>query len=262
MLFVPNFVGAPTTFATTTKDNILKNFNFAVAILATSLTSCLATSAQAAIINPTYVSGFDLNTDGGIGFAPANVTSDSSLSRPVPTGATLAQAQAAVFTGLGNYGSYWETNTTGGSGYFDSHSAPLFVFDVGSVNTISNIVLWNGLASNANQAKEFSLSFSNDGIHFTGTYSGTLAASYSNVEMAQTFALNGISGRYVELELTSNYFGDPSLAGGDRVGLGKVRFDVAVAAVPEPETWAMMLAGMGFIGFTMRRRSKAAVFPA
>lgn len=31
---------------------------------------------------------------------------------------------------------------------------------------------------------------------------------------------------------------------------------VAVAAVPEPATWAMMLVGFGGIGFAMRRRSK------
>jgi hypothetical protein len=30
----------------------------------------------------------------------------------------------------------------------------------------------------------------------------------------------------------------------------------AVAAVPEPATWAMMFAGFGMVGFAMRRRSK------
>lgn len=33
---------------------------------------------------------------------------------------------------------------------------------------------------------------------------------------------------------------------------------VAAGAVPEPATWAMMLAGFGAIGFAMRRRSKVA----
>ena len=31
----------------------------------------------------------------------------------------------------------------------------------------------------------------------------------------------------------------------------------AVAAVPEPSTWAMMLLGLGAVGFAMRRRKKA-----
>ena len=30
------------------------------------------------------------------------------------------------------------------------------------------------------------------------------------------------------------------------------------APVPEPETWAMMLTGLGLLGFAARRRSKAA----
>lgn len=33
---------------------------------------------------------------------------------------------------------------------------------------------------------------------------------------------------------------------------------VATAAVPEPETWAMMIGGFGLIGGTLRRRNKIA----
>ena len=237
----------------------MKQINFAATILAIAFGSGLVTSAQAVIINPTYVSGTNLNTDAGLGFNPVNLTSDSSLSAPVPTGASLAQAQAAVFTGSGNFGSYWESNSTGGSAYFSSQAAPTFIFDLGSNNTISNIVLWNGYATNANQAKGFSLNFSDDGTTFSGFYSDTLAASnVGNVENAQTFALSGISSRYVGLTLTSNYAGAPGMPGGDRVGLGKVRFDVATP-VPEPETWTLMLAGIGAVGFAMRRRTKGAV---
>jgi hypothetical protein len=68
--------------------------------------------------------------------------------------------------------------------------------------------------------------------------------------------------------------------GGDRLsGLGfdnvtwhgfdpLLTFDVAynahdvtltVAAVPEPETYAMLLAGLGLVGFAVRRRSRQAV---
>lgn len=35
---------------------------------------------------------------------------------------------------------------------------------------------------------------------------------------------------------------------------GEVQFNVNVAAVPEPETYAMMLAGLGLMGFVARRR--------
>ena len=48
----------------------------------------------------------------------------------------------------------------------------------------------------------------------------------------------------------TNLFGSPN-------GAGLTVSAVAVAgAVPEPATWAMMLAGFGGIGFALRRRSK------
>ena len=39
------------------------------------------------------------------------------------------------------------------------------------------------------------------------------------------------------------------------------RSSAAVAAVPEPATWAMMLLGFGGIGVAMRRRRKAVAYP-
>ncbi|MHA6722701.1 PEPxxWA-CTERM sorting domain-containing protein [Sphingomonas sp. RS2018] len=36
------------------------------------------------------------------------------------------------------------------------------------------------------------------------------------------------------------------------------RYDEAIAAVPEPATWAMMTLGFGAVGFAMRRRAKVA----
>lgn len=40
--------------------------------------------------------------------------------------------------------------------------------------------------------------------------------------------------------------------------LGSANVNMTVAAVPEPETYAMMLAGLGIVGFSLRRRMKAA----
>ena len=37
---------------------------------------------------------------------------------------------------------------------------------------------------------------------------------------------------------------------------GWVQIDGQVAAVPEPETYALMLAGLMAVGFTLRRRSR------
>ncbi|WP_374564213.1 PEP-CTERM sorting domain-containing protein [Nitrosomonas sp.] len=43
--------------------------------------------------------------------------------------------------------------------------------------------------------------------------------------------------------------------GGDNVGL--LLDNVSVAAVPEPETYAMLLAGLGMLGFMLRRKATA-----
>lgn len=43
---------------------------------------------------------------------------------------------------------------------------------------------------------------------------------------------------------------------------GKYYANVALAPVPEPETYAMMLAGLGLVGFTARRRKLKAGQPA
>ncbi|MCE3604497.1 FxDxF family PEP-CTERM protein [Massilia sp. P8910] len=43
---------------------------------------------------------------------------------------------------------------------------------------------------------------------------------------------------------------------------GRYSTNIALAPVPEPETYAMMLAGLGLLGFTARRRNKKAAAAA
>ena len=237
----------------------------AAVLAAAALTT--AGAAQAVIIYPTYVAAdsSNVNTYTTLDFDPANLTNNVLLSAPINTGATLAQAQAAIFTGSDDYTSspaYWETITVGDSSggvplsYFASHPAPTLVFDLGSIQSINDIILWNGYATKSNQDQGFTLSYSDNGVTFTGTYSNNLAASFTDsVEDAQTFGLGGVQAQYVAITLTSNYYSDPAnpdLPGGDRVGLGKIRFDAS--PVPEPTTWAMTLLGFGVLGATMRSR--------
>ncbi|NHZ90355.1 PEP-CTERM sorting domain-containing protein [Massilia sp. CCM 8733] len=44
--------------------------------------------------------------------------------------------------------------------------------------------------------------------------------------------------------------------------VGRYSTNIALAPVPEPETYAMMLAGLGLLGFTARRRNKKAAAAA
>ena len=47
-------------------------------------------------------------------------------------------------------------------------------------------------------------------------------------------------------------------AGFNYIGLDNVSVDAVTAAVPEPETWALMLAGLAGVGTVARRRSRRA----
>ena len=42
----------------------------------------------------------------------------------------------------------------------------------------------------------------------------------------------------------------------DGLAVGEKRAEGAVAAVPEPETYAMLFAGLGLLGFASRRRKQ------
>lgn len=89
---------------------------------------------------------------------------------------------------------------------------------------------------------------------FTGTQIAALvpaAANGSQVLNAQnpivTFLFSGL---------------DQTLVGGFRMSSANNAFeidDIAVNAVPEPGTWAMMLLGFGALGFAMRRRKSSAL---
>jgi hypothetical protein len=88
---------------------------------------------------------------------------------------------------------------------------------------------------------------------------------------------NGVRGFTVTADGASNTFDNPSqsrqtgflsfVAGGTSASLsfasnvpgnaGAVLDDISIAAVPEPHEWAMMLAGLGLVGWAARRRREA-----
>ena len=52
-------------------------------------------------------------------------------------------------------------------------------------------------------------------------------------------------------------FGHPNGTGGSRWSTWIA--NIRAGAVPEPATWAMMIAGFGMVGFAMRRSQKVSV---
>lgn len=96
----------------------------------------------------------------------------------------------------------------------------------------------NGLAING-----FSL-FDNNG---TQLLTGTQESS-GNLDL-WTFNYNNLAAGTYWVQVTGNVLGNGRADYNGGVGL-------ALAPVPEPETYAMMLAGLGMLGFAARRKQK------
>lgn len=80
-----------------------------------------------------------------------------------------------------------------------------------------------------------------DGVHFPGT-AGTLTVDPRISFGGATFAFGGV-------------LANPTLFTG---GEGYIGPNMNIAPVPEPATWAMLIAGFGLVGYVSRRRRVAA----
>lgn len=81
------------------------------------------------------------------------------------------------------------------------------------------------------------------GSPVTGNYSLPMTAGWTNYQLLFTPAASGMYGLSF-----LNSAGQP----GDNIGM--LLDNVRVAAVPEPGTWALLLAGLGLMGMVSRRR--------
>ena len=78
-----------------------------------------------------------------------------------------------------------------------------------------------------------------------------------NVGNTSFFAIDGpltVSTQTFRVEISGNVVGTGQILNGVSTK-GSYDFSIQAAPVPEPETYAMMLAGLGAIGFMLRRRA-------
>lgn len=132
----------------------------------------------------------------------------------------------------------------------DGTTTGTLTFDLGSVYSVGGTDIWNygpGCCGADRSVKDLGISFSTDGIGYTSFGNFVLTQPGSDPFGAQSLNL-GFSARYVQFALNSNY-------GDSYTGLSEVKF--FTAAVPEPETYAMLLAGLGLMGAVARRRKAA-----
>lgn len=117
-----------------------------------------------------------------------------------------------------------------------SFAARLDSFDIGnfgSAITIPNIRVTDGLGNVLYSNPNYALGAS-DATHQSISFVGGISASQLNL----IIDLTGLGGN------------------SDNVGLDNLQFG-QTAAVPEPSSYALMLAGLGFVGFVAARRRRA-----
>ena len=206
-------------------------------------------SANAAVlITPTGLT----NTSGVSEFFPAiNIINNTGLS-----GAADINSYNTITHGAAGAGTAWTTidpAPAAGDYYAQGGTAAIFTLNLDQLYAVTDFVFWgyHFNAANGNEGREFTLSFSTDGgATFPTSTSVSNPLSTFAVSGAATLSLGGtFNANALQLEITDNHFGGTA-AGGDRIGLGEVKF--IGDAVPEPST--VLLGGLSMLALLRRRR--------
>ena len=205
-----------------------------------------AAPASAEVKSATWLPGAS-SPDTYLGASPARMVDGSGLSDPAQAaaGASLADLSGVKHAFGGGFLDSWVTNGTLQADYFATKPAPVLVFDLGADAWLRNVVIWQyentgggyALSGNAARVIEIRVATSAEGLSFSPA--ATATATLQNVDLdlggtntPQFFSLGaGVRARYVQLTVTDNFFGVSGiLGGGDRVGIGEVRFNASDGA--------------------------------
>ena len=180
---------------------------------------------------------------------PASVKSSSEFSSFPDDNAIDQDARSEV--------SDWAANGTG--------AGTTLQIDLGSIYTLRSANVTDRVTSGGfgeqfvGGTTDFTTAFTFQG-YTDATFTTTLGAAYSFVkpvpvspsmpsDFAFSAALPGLTSRFLLYTVDA--------ARGGNVGLSNLTFETMSVAggVPEPATWAMMIAGFGAVGGAMRRRT-------
>lgn len=134
------------------------------------------------------------------------------------------------------------------------NNAPFTVSAVGQQNTA--LVGVNAFAFNVLSGSN--LTTANTYFGFAYTINGIVGFNYDNPAGSGlgTFVAPEAFNFGLGQSFTANFSGQPANA---YEALNARSYSISAIAVPEPATWAMMLAGFGMIGFGLRSRGKQSV---
>jgi hypothetical protein len=231
-------------------------------VLIASLAVCAWSAQAATVINPV-----DISLTGADEFFPAlNLINGSGLEFQLNTGDPLP-ATWNHMVGSPDANS-WVSGAFGfpSDWFAASGTIPTFVLDLGQETLVDTVHLWAYSGGSAagmyqgNSARIFEFRFNTEAqgnVDFTGPAVGADADHGLITDTPpgftlprQDFNVGTHDARYVQMRITDNWFVAPGdgtttdehghpMRGGDRVGLGEVRFSV----VPEPSTYTVL--GMG-----------------
>ena len=209
----------------------------------------VALSAENTVVVPTIVS--ESNTNSYSTATTVSLNDNSGMTPGVNAGDALVAALTAVHANTGVFES-WVTNDSAPD-YFVGSPTPTIVWDLtgGGDASVGSVILWqyqnDGGGDNrvGNHARTIKLRFNTE-ADGSAVFSGpettvTMAPTLTGEEnIAQGFDLLGQTCRYVQMTVTDNHYGDPdglgvhATIGGDRVGLGEVRFATGAGGVTIP----------------------------
>ena len=205
-------------------------------------------SVQLQVITPTAIAQTQGDNLTSFGYAIDNLINGSGLSD------TPTEANLDTVTHSSGRTSAWVTQTDGNPDYFgDSrdHPDPQFTLTLDGPYSLSELVIW-GYGGNTNEASDFTVEFSTDGGNSysaateTVMTSGLVGNDRARLSFGQTHEAN-----FVRLTITNNAMGRgfPG-AGGDRVGLGEIRFVGSAVQVITPRAIAQTQ-GDSLTGFSL-----------
>ena len=198
-----------------------------------------------------------------------------ALTAAMPvTAQTIAPVSVVASDTFSLFGQYKAENLINGSGLsaglHDANFANMWMtnlgvnqasltFDLGKAYNLTGTSIWTYNFGNPGEfqstilrgVKDFRLFASTDGLSFEQLLEARLSPGTGQPLAAQDFTFAGVA-RFVRFDILNNH-GEGTYAERDwSSGLSEVRF--AGAAVPEPASWALMIAGFAIAGAGMRRR--------
>lgn len=130
----------------------------------------------------------------------------------------------------------------------------------GAMGDTGTLWMANGQGGNVQETLGYAVSGPSHAAGTTG-WGESIVTGANDVSLTNTFE-NGVSGS-TSAHAVSLVFNDLAagwyalyIGGTDHTTAGGV-YDLSVSAVPEPETYAMLLAGLGLVGWRMKKQHKA-----